>query len=121
VGDVSALVAFVLARADEYESALPHDLGCQSHRLMPPGSPMGMAGKRMTCDCLAVDRGLRQVAAVRQIAERYAEHAEYDREESYEHATGRIVGLGEAMRLLAAVDSGHPDFRAEWDVTATED
>lgn len=45
---------------------------------------------------------LAMCSAHRQIVELYAEHADYDRpDDSYEHATGRICGLGEALRLIA--------------------
>jgi len=60
-------------------------------------------------------RVLAECEAKKAIVELYAEHAEYDDpENSYEHATGRIVGLGEALRLLALPDASHPDYRDEW-------
>jgi hypothetical protein len=61
------------------------------------------------------ERLLAECEAKRRIVEQYAEHADYDNvEDSYEHATGRIVGLGEAVRLLAEVYGDHPDYREEW-------
>jgi hypothetical protein len=45
---------------------------------------------------------LRRCEADRELVEAYAKVAEYDNwEDSYEHATGRACGLGEAVRLLA--------------------
>lgn len=49
------------------------------------------------------------------IVDLYAEHADYDTpDEPYEYATGRIVGLGVALRLLAVQFAEHQDYREEW-------
>ena len=63
----------------------------------------------------APDYALDDIESKRRIVELYAEHSEYDDPgTSYEHATGRICGLGEAVRLLAIPFAAHPDYREEW-------
>lgn len=49
------------------------------------------------------------------IVDEYADKAHYDTEDwGDEGASGRIHGLGEALRSLARVDSDHPDYDPEW-------
>jgi hypothetical protein len=60
-------------------------------------------------------RTLDDADAKLRIVDLYAEHADYDTlDEPYEYATGRIVGLGVALRLLAVQFAGHEDYREEW-------
>lgn len=60
-------------------------------------------------------RVLRDIAAKRAIVEMYADKADYDTPDpELEYAVGRAVGLGEAVRHLAAVWSGHPDYEEAW-------
>lgn len=58
---------------------------------------------------------LADIAAKRAVLELYRPVAEYDNaEESYEHATGRAVGLGEAVRALALAYAHRDGYREEW-------
>lgn len=61
------------------------------------------------------DRVLREVKAHRAILADYMEHADYDTDDwEYEGATGRIHGIGEAIRHLAAAHADHRDYNSAW-------
>ncbi len=99
------LIAFLRARLDERERRIAElrQLSAEDQGFDEPWKPEGH------------DPALADVAAKRQIVELYAEHAEYDDpDNSYEHASGRICGLGEAVRLLALPYAEHPAYRDEW-------
>lgn len=106
------LVAFLRDRLAEDEAAarkVPEDL-----REIPLGLWAGTGPMEHLARHSAA-RVLREVEAKRRIVDEYAERAHYDNEDwHYEGATGRIHGLGEALRFLASVYSDHPSFREEW-------
>ncbi|MFD6070769.1 DUF6221 family protein [Amycolatopsis lurida] len=108
---MTALIEFLRAREDDREAKADqvHGLDCD----LVLGSITGNIND--SCDCGGPEFVRADVAAKRQIIELYAEHADYDDvENSYEHASGRICGLGEALRLLAQMHADHPDYRVEW-------
>ena len=64
------------------------------------------------------DRRLRLLSAVREIAALYRQ-AEAGRlgdepEYAYGYADGKADGLLEAVRVIAAINSGHPDYDPGW-------
>ena len=59
-------------------------------------------------------RVLREVKAKRAILAAYAPVAKNDGRGEPEYAFGWADGLGMAVRALAAIWDGHPDFRPEW-------
>ena len=114
------LVAFLRARLDEQEHgvrelqrrAQEHRRAAQKPAVLGTYVPGWYDWPEVDQMCATV---LAQVAAHRRIVDLYAGHANYDTEDwPYEGATGRIHGLGEAVRLLAAIGSDHPDYRPEW-------
>ena len=106
------LIAFLSARLDEWERrarrALPHETGSRDEGQPPEWVTWRHSGGNSQF-------GLRQIAAQRAILAAYAEVAHMDVPDlESEFSYGRAVGLGEAVRHLAAVYSNHPDYRQEW-------
>ncbi|QIQ01892.1 DUF6221 family protein [Streptomyces liangshanensis] len=61
------------------------------------------------------DAVLRRVVADRVMLDAYADLAHLDVDgNSYDYPSGQAVGLGFAVRHLAALDAGHPDYQATW-------
>ncbi|MEE1770946.1 MULTISPECIES: DUF6221 family protein [unclassified Streptomyces] len=60
-------------------------------------------------------RTLRRIETSRVLLDEYAEiaHLDTDRPE-HDFGSGRAVGLGFAVRQLAAEHAGHPGYRARW-------
>lgn len=74
--DGDGLAAFLLARLDKLKYASDwHARDCQTHRTMPPGSPLGLAGSPLSCNCGAPIYVMYDIEAKRQII---AEHPRYD-------------------------------------------
>lgn len=60
-------------------------------------------------------RALRRLALMRALLDTYAEVADMDTPATeFEFANGRAIGLGIAVRQLAAEYSHLPDFKPEW-------
>ncbi|MEU0370627.1 DUF6221 family protein [Streptomyces sp. NPDC006283] len=61
------------------------------------------------------ERTLLRVAADRSLVEAYADVADLDTDDPEpSFASGRAVGLGIAVRALAALHSGHRDYQSTW-------
>lgn len=61
------------------------------------------------------ENAAKNLLAALAIVDLYEPVADYDNPgESYEHATGRACGLGEAVRRIAADHDHHSDYRPEW-------
>jgi hypothetical protein len=126
VSDNLALIAFVRARLGE-EERLAHaaggDLWWTPGDL--PGEIHGGSGviafsvktERYDTHIARQDpaRTLRRVAASRVIVDEYAEVAGLDIDAAAaDYPSGRAVGLGFAVRQMAAQYASHDDYRARW-------
>jgi hypothetical protein len=133
--DVNAgLVAFVRARLDEAEAVAHGTEWCPSTRTFN-----GWDVHRVDeddyevrwCDATIVrnvgpefaahiarhdpENTLRRIARDRAILDAYEEVADLDTETgAYDYATGHAVGLGHAVRQMAARDDQHPDYQPHW-------
>ncbi|MFG2626558.1 DUF6221 family protein [Streptomyces sp. NPDC048473] len=57
----------------------------------------------------------RRIETSRVLLNEYAEIADKDTDRpEYDFPSGRAVGLGFAVRQMAAEHAGHPDYRAKW-------
>lgn len=105
------LVAFLTARLDEDEAAVPslHDTSRDKYDLTPSG-----------CLCNWPARALREVEAGRELlaAHEKALSTVRERPSGYDHEgedeTGWRLALELALKLRAAVWRDHPDYRPEW-------
>lgn len=130
--DNERMIAFVRARFDEQEARI-RDAGRLAWATFrnPDGSmrytsAVAANGDVWICDGHAVEpdsvqvvfepeKELADVAAKRVIVDLYAEVADYDTENPEpEFACGRAVGLGEAVRLIAAAWKDHRDYDDAW-------
>ncbi|MER5501157.1 MULTISPECIES: DUF6221 family protein [unclassified Streptomyces] len=60
-------------------------------------------------------RTLRRIETSRVLLNEYAEVADLDTDRpEHDFRSGRAVGLGFAVRQLAAEHAGHPEYRARW-------
>ncbi|MFF3732407.1 DUF6221 family protein [Streptomyces sp. NPDC002476] len=60
-------------------------------------------------------RTRRRIETSRVLLNEYAEVADRDTDRpDHDFSSGRAVGLGFAVRQLAAEHAGHPDYRAKW-------
>ncbi|MFJ4742648.1 DUF6221 family protein [Streptomyces sp. NPDC088775] len=60
-------------------------------------------------------RTLRRIETSRVLLDEYAEVADLDTDRpQHDFRSGRAVGLGFAVRQLAAEHAGHPGYRARW-------
>ncbi|MFF2329819.1 MULTISPECIES: DUF6221 family protein [unclassified Streptomyces] len=60
-------------------------------------------------------RTRRRIETSRVLLDEYAEIAGLDTDRpEHDFSSGRAVGLGFAVRQLAAEHAGHPDYRAKW-------
>jgi len=112
------LTAFLTARLDEDEAAAGRIAAMIERQNM--GGAWGSSGPPVTGNTVTIntawlpDRVLREVAAKRAIV------AEYDRlnaaYEAFRHGANQAAMLAAqtAVEHLAAVYSGHPDYRQEW-------
>src|SRR5690242_7414081 len=106
------LTEFLLARIAEDEDTdmgLPHRAWCN-----------GWPGDSGPCSCGVRSRVLAECEAKQRIVESYRE-SEGDDDGTMEptstvvaYVQGEAAGLGEAIVLLAASYSDHPDYRDEW-------
>ena len=106
------LIAFINARLAEWErmaqQALPLQTGSRDE-----GQPVEHVSWRRGAG--HPQFALHHVAALRAIVAAYAEVARMDiADPEPEFACGRAVGLGEAVRQLAASWNLHPGYRQEW-------
>jgi hypothetical protein len=120
------LVAFVRARLHE-EEQLARAAGGDSWRSTRehPGEVHDPAGGIVFCvrtrsfdEHIAHQdpaRTLLRIVASRVILDEYAEVAAKDTDvPGDDYASGRAVGLGFAVRNMAAEHPGHPEYRAAW-------
>lgn len=101
------LTVFLAARLDEdaAEARFVHVIDCSLAFVSP---------EHCQCDCGTPARVLREVAAKQAILARFGEPPEdADLGEHLQHSQEQ-AGLRRAVRLLAAVYSDHPDYRAGW-------
>ena len=120
---MNEIVEFITDRMAERaaEAHLVHALGCDALSPCADGCcPMG------TCDCGEPERILADIAAKRAILAAYVQ-AKADFDAAAPHArdvspfdggilTGHMVGLREAVTMLAAEFTGHPKYKPEWSV-----
>ncbi|MFF8914036.1 DUF6221 family protein [Streptomyces sp. NPDC015032] len=60
-------------------------------------------------------RTCRRIETSRVLLNEYAEVADRDTDRpEHDFSSGRAVGLGFAVRQMAAEHAGHPDYRAKW-------
>ncbi|MFF2962533.1 DUF6221 family protein [Streptomyces sp. NPDC057963] len=60
-------------------------------------------------------RTCRRIETSRVLLDEYAEVADRDTDRpEHDFSSGRAVGLGFAVRQMAAEHAGHPDYRARW-------
>jgi Family of unknown function (DUF6221) len=127
------IVAFIRARLDERQDADWHERTCQPHRTMPPGTPLGLAGSPMSCNCGVPDEVGRSVEAKRRIVDAHelevfkVDAAPFDsytgepRPDEYDvicstcgWATSDPSSGCLTVRLLASERPDHPDYRKQW-------
>jgi hypothetical protein len=99
----TTLAGFLLARIAEDESRAEMARGWQTGS-RHEGQPLDWS---LHMDRWSPDRALAECEAKRRIVEDWTS---FSREGDY----GRAMGLGHAVRALAAVYSDHPDYRDEW-------
>lgn len=63
------IVTFIRARLGERANADWHARTCQTHQTMPPGTPFGLAGSPMSCNCGVPDLVEADVEVKRRIVE----------------------------------------------------
>lgn len=127
------LIAFLRARLDELEFSDWHARDCKTHQRMPANSPLGQAGKPMTCNCPVPEWLLAEVDAKRRILDlhhpdKHLENWYWDSRKCAEcgHLWHRMTEPGTpptvigpetgcaTVRLLALPYADHPDYREEW-------
>jgi hypothetical protein len=126
VSDNTDLIAFVRARLDE-EARLARDAGGDVWWTPKdlPGEVHGRSGviafslksERYDAHIARQDPAdtLRRVAASRVVVDEYAQIAELDTDTAaYDHTSVRAIGLGFAVRQMAAQYPSHADYRARW-------
>jgi uncharacterized protein DUF6221 len=109
---VDDLIAFARARLDEAAAGAwsVHDVARCDALLYE--EDMGAAAARTPdCDCGFPARVLREVEAKRAILDAYV-HA--DGNSPRDRDRGRWDAMHATVRLLAAIDRDHPDYRPEW-------
>ncbi|MEV7683931.1 DUF6221 family protein [Streptomyces sp. NPDC088341] len=124
--DNACLVAFVRARLDE-EERIAREAGGDTWRCPPelPGEVHDRAGGisfsvRTSGYDLHIarqdpSRTLRRVEMSRVLLDEYADVAGMDTDRpAHDFPSGRAVGLGFAVRQIAAEHARHPDYRAKW-------
>lgn len=105
------LVVFLRARLAEEQLLDWHARDCQTHRLMPPGSPLGLGGSPMSCNCDVPTRMLAEYETKSRIVGYIAEELE-DRGAS--NPWWYPERIEPVLRLLALLHAGHPDYRESW-------
>ncbi|QIQ00972.1 DUF6221 family protein [Streptomyces liangshanensis] len=120
------LVAFVRARLDDEERLAEAAGGAGWHH--PPGSS-GEVHDSLGAIAFSVRtrgfdehiarqdpaRTLRRIGSSRVLLDQYVPLAGLDVDSpASDYASGRAVGLGFAVRQLAAEHADHPDYRASW-------
>lgn len=129
------LATWLKTQLDETEFSDWHERTCQTHQKMPPGSPLGLGGSPLSCNCRVPEFVLRDVQAGRKIIEAYDRAAAEEREksqalvtalkagdlrdipqrqEAHRDALGRQRGLEQAVRLLALPYADRPGYRESW-------
>lgn len=123
---------FLLARIAEVKIPDWHTRDCQTHKLMPIGSPLGLGGSPLSCNCGTPTLAMHTAEAMSRIVELHAPRtvtvADYEQYQdgvlacsmcSYPHGTS--VGADEyqpfpcsTIRALAQPYRDHMDYRAEW-------
>ncbi|MFI5756884.1 DUF6221 family protein [Streptomyces sp. NPDC051569] len=120
------MVAFVRARLDE-EDRIARAAGGDSWRTPPdlPGEvhdrvggiafSVRMRGYEHHIARQDPSRTLRRIETNRVIVDEYAEVAALDTDSPAEdRPSGRAVGLGFAVRQMAAEHADHPEYKASW-------
>ncbi|MFJ9214213.1 DUF6221 family protein [Streptomyces sp. NPDC102264] len=129
------LVAFVRARLDEDEqtarAATAGPWTTMGQRVLDSSPPSDRLGIGMAVGHAAASADynetavhiarqdpaatLRRIARDRAILNAYEEVADMDTDDAkHEYAYGRAVGLGYAVRQMAAEHDGHPDYKPSW-------
>lgn len=113
------IAAFIRARLDERQDADWHARTCQTHRTMPPGTPFGLAGSPMSCNCGAPDLVEADVEVKRRIVGLHTETATDTSSWGDTHTvtwcpTCSNDGQCPTLQAMAAEWSTHEDYRSEW-------
>ncbi|MEV6164636.1 DUF6221 family protein [Streptomyces sp. NPDC052052] len=124
--DNSDMIAFVRARLAE-EEQLAQAAGGDSWRC-PTGVPGEVHDRSGAIAFTLRDHGFdqhiafqdpartrRRIETDRVLLNEYEEIADQDTDRpEHDFSSGRAVGLGFAVRQMAAEHAGHPDYRAKW-------
>jgi hypothetical protein len=122
------IAAFIRARLDERANADWHARTCQTHQAMPPGTPFGLGGSPMSCNCGVPNLLEADVEAKRRIVDKvvgWGHQRLYDKlgentgpySCSRDGATCECGVLEQQLDVLhpfASEHSTHPDYRPDW-------
>lgn len=113
------IVTFIRARLEEDQDADWHARTCQTHQTMPPGTPFGLAGSPLSCNCGVPDL----VEADVEVKRRMLAYCEWVIEtrvlqdaanQTTEWTQARDSTGQHLSKLLASEWSTHPAYRSEW-------